>query len=94
LKKILAKQGRVILAVDGLQPDVGHEVLWVIRDCIGGEILLAKSLLSARQKELADLLTKVKDACPVPIAGVVSDGQHSVRYLDRIVKTRGGIRGM
>ena len=24
--------GRVILAIDGLQPDVGHEVLWVLRD--------------------------------------------------------------
>ncbi len=25
--------GYVILALDGLQPDVGHEVLWVVRDC-------------------------------------------------------------
>ena len=79
LKKLLAAQGRVILAIDGLQPDVGHEVLWVIRDCLSGEILLAKSLLSARQEDLATLLTQVKDACPVPVAGVVSDGQHSIR---------------
>lgn len=27
----LAAQGRAIIAIDGLQPDVGHEVLWVIR---------------------------------------------------------------
>lgn len=79
LKKLLAKQGRVILALDGLQPDVGHEVLWVIRDCLSGEILLAKSLLSARQQDLAALLTQVRDACPVAVAGVVSDGQHSIR---------------
>ena len=26
--------GRVILAIDGLQPDVGHEVLWVLRDVL------------------------------------------------------------
>jgi hypothetical protein len=25
----------------GLQPDVGHEVLWVIRDCLSGLVLLA-----------------------------------------------------
>src|SRR5512133_1022778 len=25
----LTRQGRAILAIDGLQPDVGHEVLWV-----------------------------------------------------------------
>jgi hypothetical protein len=79
LQKVLAEQGRVVLAIDGLQPDVGHEVLWVIRDCLPGEILLAKSLLSARRKELVGLLGAVKAACAVPIAGVISDGQHSVR---------------
>src|SRR5215212_1203198 len=36
LQTRLAEQGRVILALDGLQPDVGHEVLWVIRDCLSG----------------------------------------------------------
>ena len=28
LRAALVGQGRVILALDGLQPDVGHEVLW------------------------------------------------------------------
>lgn len=31
LRKLLREQGQVILAIDGLQPDMGHEVLWVIR---------------------------------------------------------------
>lgn len=79
LKKILTGHGRVILAIDGLQPDVGHEVLWVLRDCLSGEILLAKSLLSARQQDLGELLSAVKAASPVAVAGIVSDGQHSIR---------------
>ena len=79
LKKVLAAQEQVILAVDGLQPDVGHEVLWVIRDVLSGEILLARSLLSARQQELGELLRQVRDGCGVPVAGVISDGQHSIR---------------
>jgi Transposase, Mutator family len=79
LNGVLAQQGKVILAIDGLQPDVGHEVLWVLRDCLSGEILLARSLLSARQQDLAKLLGEVRDALEVPIAAVVSDGQHSVR---------------
>src|SRR3954453_16613001 len=37
LRRITAAAGRVILAVDGLQPDVGHEVLWVIRDVLSGD---------------------------------------------------------
>ena len=79
LKKLLAGQGRAILAIDGLQPDVGHEVLWVIRDCLSGEVLLARSPLSARQEDLADLLARVREAIGVPIVGAISDGQHSIR---------------
>ena len=75
----LSKQGRAILALDGLQPDVGHEVLWVLRDCLSGEVLLARSLLSATSADLAVLLRAVAATIGVPIAGVVSDGQPSVR---------------
>src|SRR5215813_12163143 len=57
LEPLLREQRRVILAIDGLQPDVGHEVLWVLRDCLSGEILLARGLLSATQEDLAALLT-------------------------------------
>ncbi len=79
LRKVIGSQKRVILALDGLQPEVGHEVLWVIRDCLSGEILLARTLLSSRGQDLEALLTEVTEALPVPIAGVVSDGQHSIR---------------
>ncbi len=75
----LAQQGQVILALDGLQPDVGHEVLWVLRDCLSGEVLLARSLLGSTQQDLVPLLEEVADALPVPIKGVISDGQHSIR---------------
>jgi hypothetical protein len=79
LRRITAKAGRVILAIDGLQPDVGHEVLWVLRDVLSGEVLLARSLLSSCQDDLAKLIEEVKRAVEVPIAGVVSDGQDSIR---------------
>ena len=79
LGPLLREQGRVILAIDGLQPDVGHEVLWVLRDCLSGEILLARSLLSSTAKDLAGLITEVRRALPVPITGAISDGQESIR---------------
>ena len=79
LARITAAAGRVILAIDGLQPDVGHEVLWVIRDVLSGEVLLARSLLSSSQGDLAKLLGEVKGVLKVPIAGIVSDGQISIR---------------
>ena len=79
LQSRLAEQGQVILAIDGLQPDVGHEVLWVIRDCISGEILLAESLLSGTAADLVPLLKRVANSVGVSIHGIVSDGQHSIR---------------
>ena len=75
----LKQQGQVILAIDGMQPDVGHEVLWVIRDCVSGEVLLARSLLSSTQKDLSALLGEVTEALSVPIRGVISDGQKTIR---------------
>src|SRR5260370_1936158 len=96
LRERLTEQGSVILALDGLQPDVGHEVLWVLRDVRSGEVLLARSLLSASAGDLVPLLEEVRDALAghdraehdegksqgqpaVPILGVISDGQHSIR---------------
>ena len=79
LNGLLAEQGRIILALDGLQPDVGHEVLWVLRDCLSGTVLVARSLLSATSDDLAALLREVVEAVDVPVAGVISDGQHSIR---------------
>jgi hypothetical protein len=79
LRDRLREQGRVIPALDGLQPDVGHEVGWVLRDCLSGEVLLARSLLSGTTEDLAEVLEEVKAALPVPIAGVISDGQRPIR---------------
>lgn len=81
LHACLREQGRVLLALDGLQPDVGHEVLWVIREVLSGEILLARALLSAAQEDLAALLREAKEMLPgsLAVSGIISDGQLSIR---------------
>ncbi|MGF3028112.1 ISNCY family transposase [Methylobacterium aquaticum] len=79
LRRQLAGQDRIVLALDGLQPDVGHEVLWVLRDCLSGTVLLARSLLSSTADDLAVLLQEAVAAAGLPVAGVISDGQQSIR---------------
>jgi len=79
IKTLLETQTQVILAIDGLQPQVGHEVLWVIRDCISESILLARSLLSSRSKEIASMILEIVEALPQTVTAVVSDGQLSIR---------------
>lgn len=76
----LRQQGRLILALDGLQPDKGHEVLWVVREVLSGEILIARSLLVSGREELSGLLREALVGLEgIPIQGVISDGQHAVR---------------
>jgi hypothetical protein len=81
LKALLQKQGHVILALDGLQPDVGHEVLWIIRDCLSEEILLARSLLRSTQGDITILLQEVRsllEQWKVPVSGIISDGEETI----------------
>lgn len=74
----LVAQGRLILAIDGLQPDVGQDVLWVVREVLSGEVLVARSLLSSCQQELTEVLREAVAGLDVPVVGVVSDGQQSI----------------
>jgi hypothetical protein len=76
----LRQQGRLILALDGLQPDKGQEVLWVVREVLSGEILLARRLLVSGHEALSGWLREALLGLEeIPIQGVISDGQHAVR---------------
>ena len=48
------------MALDGLQPEVGHEVAWW-RAGLSGEMPLARSLLSGTVDDLAPLLREVAE---------------------------------
>ena len=54
---------QVILAIDGMQPDVGHEVLWVIPECICWRNSQDQKLrCRQRSSTSAELLNAVKSA--------------------------------
>ena len=74
LRDRLTREGGVVLALDGLQPDIGHEVLWVIRDCV------SRPGAAGAQPAQRDGRPRSWGRCAaVPILGVVSDGQPSIR---------------
>ena len=92
LQERLKEHKQVILALDGLQPDVGHEVVWVLRDCCSGEVLVARSLLGATENDLAPLLEEAASLCrklEIPIVGVITDGQRSIR--NAVARTLPGV---
>jgi hypothetical protein len=59
----VAYQGidRLVLTIDGLQPEKGHETLYVVRELRGKRIWFAEALLSSSTEEVRRLLAKSKD---------------------------------
>jgi hypothetical protein len=74
----VAAHGGIVLALDGLQPEQGNEQLWVVREVLSGAILGAANLQQATAERLAGLLRPIR-AAEVPVLGVVSDAQESLR---------------
>ena len=78
LAATVAAHGGLILALDGLQPESGNEQLWVVREVLSGAVLGAENLPQATAPMLGRLLQPIQ-ATALPVLGVVSDAQESIR---------------
>ena len=78
LGPVAHEHGGLLLALDGLQPEQGNEQLWVVREVQSGAVVAAANLQQASAAFLVALLRPVQQT-GVPVLGVVSDAQESVR---------------
>ena len=70
--------GEIILSIDGLQPEKGHETLYVVRELTEKRIWFAEPLLSATADEVRRLIVKARqwaEALDRPVALWLSDKQ-------------------
>lgn len=51
----------LVLTIDGLQPEKGHETLYVVRELRGKRVWFAEALLSSSADEVRRLIAKAKD---------------------------------
>lgn len=51
----------LVLTIDGLQPEKGHETLYVVRELCGKRVWFAETLLSSSAEEVRRLIAKAKD---------------------------------
>jgi hypothetical protein len=51
----------LVLTIDGLQPEKGHETLYVVRELRGKRVWFAEALLSSSTDEVQRLIAKAKD---------------------------------
>ena len=70
----------IILCIDGLQPEKGHEALYVVRELTRKRVWFAEPLLSATEDEVRRLITKAKEwaeSLGTPVGLWMSDKQEA-----------------
>jgi hypothetical protein len=68
----------LILSIDGLQPEKGHESLYVVRELRAGRVWFAEPLLSSAAAEVHRLFARARDVAArigKPVRGWISDKQ-------------------
>jgi hypothetical protein len=78
LRRHYATTEEIILCIDGLQPEKGHETLYVVRELTQKRVWFAEPLLSATAEEVRRLITKAREwaeSLGKPVALWLSDKQ-------------------
>jgi len=78
LRRQYESVAEIILSIDGLQPEKGHETLYVVRELTQKRVWFAEPLISATEDEVRSLLKKAKEwaeSLAMPVGLWVSDRQ-------------------
>ena len=80
MRKAYAQSKSLVLAIDGLQPEKGHETLYVVRELTQKRVWFAEPLLSSTNDEVRRVLTRagqIAQALGLPVSGWMSDKQEA-----------------
>jgi hypothetical protein len=78
LRRQYQSAGEIILSIDGLQPEKGHETLYVVRELTRERIWFAEPLISATADEVRRLIAQAREwaeSLGKPVALWLSDKQ-------------------
>jgi hypothetical protein len=78
LRRQYQSVAEIILCIDGLQPEKGHETLYVVRELTRKRVWFAEPLLSATEAEVRRLIQKAKawaESLGTPVGLWMSDKQ-------------------
>src|SRR6478735_7311524 len=80
LRRHYESASEIILCIDGLQPEKGHEALYVVRELTRKRVWFAEPLLSATEDEVRRLITKARqwaESLGTPVGLWMSDKQEA-----------------
>src|SRR5215467_3296239 len=78
LRRQYRSVGEIILCIDGLQPEKGHETLYVVRELTQKRVWFAEALISATASEVQRLIAQAKEwagSLGKPVVLWISDKQ-------------------
>ena len=78
MRMVYAQTKSLVLAIDGLQPEKGHETLYVVRELTQKRVWFAEPLLSSTNDEVRRVLARagqIAEALGLPVNGWMSDKQ-------------------
>lgn len=78
MRKAYTQAKSLFLAIDGLQPEKGHETLYVVRELTQKRVWFAEPLLSSSNDEVRRVLARARqiaEALGLPVSGWMSDKQ-------------------
>ena len=70
----------LVLSIDGLQPEKGHETLYVVRELTQRRVWFAEPRLSSTHDEVRRVLARTRgiaEALGIPVSGWISDKQEA-----------------
>lgn len=73
----LRSRGNVILSIDGVRPQKANTTLYLIREVVSGQLLLAKVVVNSATNHIIPLYQSIK-SMKLPVVGIVSDKQSSL----------------
>jgi hypothetical protein len=76
--KDVKSSGKIILSLDGAQPEKNDPSLWIFSDRLTGHVLFAVNLDSAPASKLQELFKEIEEMYGVAIIAVVSDKQKNI----------------
>jgi hypothetical protein len=92
MRKAYAQTKSLVLAIDGLQPEKGHETLYVVRELTQKRVWFAEPLLSSTNDEVRRVLARagqIAESLGIPVAGWMSDKQEA--FVQGIAKEFPGV---
>jgi len=69
IRPLIEKNGAVFLSIDGLQPEKGNDMLYVIRDTLTGEVLHVECVSCSDANTIVSLLQNIVKQ-KIPVLGI------------------------